>query len=604
MHPALPRPARPARLLTLATTVATALLASVALAVPSHAMTSPPSDRLTSGQQLAPGAVLRAAGSEHELAVQADGDVTLRLAGRVLWHTGTTGHAGARLVQQPSGALEVVAPGGAVVWSTGTAAAGARSVLKPEGVLYTIDTAHRVAWKSTVDGPALRTTGRDRVHSGGLLLPGESITSPDGSARLVMGTDGTLAVTAGGRTVWQAVTGRPGASATVTPGGELRVTAPDGTRAWSSGTASAGARLVVKDHARAYLIASTGEAVWSTPTPTTAPTTERVPAVVHLPLPEPLPGPSTSTSGSTLDGGTGLRTYRTYLSSAPPYVDPTSPVAEAARAARDAGRTAEADLLDKGAAHVSSRWLSPADSTATVRAYAAAARAALRTPVFVTYAIPDRDCGNHSAGGFATAAEYSAWVDAVAAGLVGARAVVVVEPDALLHLERCGDRDERLALLKRSVRAYAAAGAEVYLDAGSSNSFGWGTASLQEMALRLRAAGVDQGAGFAVNTSNFQRTEHEVAYGTYLSALLGGAAFVVDTSRNGNGPLAGPEGTVWCNPPGRALGTPPGATRTGPHVANLWVKTVGLSDGTCNGGPAAGQVWEEYLIGLASAAAW
>ncbi|WP_196250863.1 glycoside hydrolase family 6 protein [Cellulomonas sp. JZ18] len=606
MHRVLPRTTR---LLTLATTVAATLLASVALAAPAHALTAP-ADRLTSGQQLAPGGVLRAVGSAHELAVQADGDVTLRLAGRVLWHTGTTGHAGARLVQQPSGALEVVTRTGAVVWSTGTAAPGARSVLKPEGVLYTIDTAHRVAWKSTVDGPALRTTGTDRVLSGGLLLPGESITSPDGTARLVMGTDGTLAVTTGGRTAWQVVTGRPGASATVTTGGELRVTAPDGTRAWSSGTASAGARLVLKDHARAYLVATTGEAVWSTPTPAPAPTTERVPAVVHLPLPEPLPRPSlpgsgsTLNGGSTLDGGTAERVHRTVLSSAPPYVAPSSPVAAAAQAARAAGRTADADLLDKAAAHVSTRWLGTADTTATVRAYADAARAARRTPVFVTYAIPDRDCGNHSAGGFATAAEYSAWVDAVAAGLAGARAVVVVEPDALLHLDRCGDRAERLALLKRSVRAYAAAGAEVYLDAGSSNSFGWGTASLQDMALRLRAAGVDSGAGFAVNTSNFQRSDHEVAYGTYLSALLGGAAFVVDTSRNGNGPLAGPEGTVWCNPAGRALGTPPGATGTGPHVANLWIKTVGLSDGTCNGGPAAGQVWEEYLLGLASAAAW
>lgn len=604
MHHARPRPPR---LLVLAATLATALLASVALAAPAHALTAAPSDRLTSGQQLVAGGVLRAVGSAHELAVQADGDVTLRLGARVLWHTGTTGNAGARLVQQPSGALEVVARSGAVVWSTGTASPGARTVVKPDGVLYTIDTAHRVAWKSTVNGPALRTGGTDRVLSGGLLLPGDAITSPDGTARLAMGTDGTLAVTTTGATAWQVVTGRPGATASVTPAGDLRVTALDGTVAWSSGTASPGARLVVKDHARAYLVATTHEAVWSTPVPTT----ERVPAVVHLPLPEPLPSaPSgggtlgSGLSGSTLDGGTTERVYRTVLSSAPPYVDPSSPVAAAAQAARAQGRTADADLLGKAAAHVSTRWLGTADTTATVRAYADAARAARRTPVYVTYAIPDRDCGNHSAGGFTTAAEYSAWVDAVAAGLAGSRAVVVVEPDALLHLERCGDRTERLALLKRSVRALAAAGAEVYLDAGSSNSFGWGAASLQEIALRLRAAGVDSGAGFAVNTSNFQRSDHEVAYGTYLSALLGGAAFVVDTSRNGNGALAGPDGTVWCNPPGRALGTPPGATRTGPHVANLWVKTVGLSDGTCNGGPAAGQVWEQYLLGLAAAATW
>lgn len=144
----------------------------------------------------------------------------------------------------------------------------------------------------------------------------------------------------------------------------------------------------------------------------------------------------------------------------------------------------------------------------------------------------------------------------------------------------------------------------MYVDAASSNSFGWGTASLQDMALRLRSVGVDRAAGFAVNTSNFQPDAHEVAYGRYLSALLGGARFVVDTSRNGNGALAGPDGTVWCNPAGRALGQPPAATPDGPHVANLWVKTPGLSDGACNGGPAAGQLWEGYLLGLASAARW
>ncbi len=33
--------------------------------------------------------------------------------------------------------------------------------------------------------------------------------------------------------------------------------------------------------------------------------------------------------------------------------------------------------------------------------------------------------------------------------------------------------------------------------------------------------------------------------------------------------------------------------------ANLWVKRVGESDGSCNGGPSAGQWWPEYAIALA-----
>lgn len=601
--------------LTVAVRAATAaLLAAVVLAplpasaagssatAPADATTTTAGDRLTSGQVLGTGAALTAVGSAHTLAVGADGDVTVRLGGGpVLWHTGTTGNPGARLVQQPSGALEVRSASGTALWTTGATSPGARSIVKPDGMLYTVDTAGRLVWKSGTDGPALRTTATDRVPSGGLLLAGESIAT--GDVRLTMGPGGDLVLTRAGTVAWRTGTAAAGASARVTTAGDLQVVSPAGAVLWSAGSTSAGARLVVKDHARVYLISTAGASTWSSP----APTAEKVPAVVTLPLPAALPVVSRPGSGGTSTNagtGSGEKIYRTVLSAAPQYADPSSDVARAAATARTQGRTADAALLDKAASGGSARWLGPADGTTAVRTYAAAAGAAGRTPVFVTYAVPHRDCGSYSAGGLTTADEYRAWVSGVAAGLRGSRAVVVVEPDALLHLDRCGDRDERLALLRASVDAYVAAGAEVYLDAASSNSFGWSADQLREMALRLRAAGVDRAAGFSVNVSNFQRSANEEAYGTYLSALLGGKAFVVDTSRNGAGPLAGPNGTVWCNPEGRALGARPGTTGPGPHVANLWIKTVGRSDGTCNGGPAAGTYWEEYTLGLASRAAW
>ncbi|MFF1530315.1 glycoside hydrolase family 6 protein [Cellulomonas sp. NPDC058312] len=622
-RPTATPPARGADLLTAAVALAGAVLLTLTLLAPVPAAAAPAApaagtttgDRLTSGAQLASGATLVAVGSAHRLSVQPDGDVTVRLGtGPVLWHTGTTGNPGARLVQQPSGALEVRSTAGAVLWSTGVASPGARSIIKPDGVLYTVDTAGSLAWKSTPDGPALRTGGAgDRLPSGGVLLAGESVGT--GDVRLAMGGDGDLVLTRAGTPVWRSGTAARGAHARVTPDGALQVVAVDGSVRWTSGTSAPGARLVVKDHARIYLITTAGASAWSTATPTGAPV-PAVPAVVSLPLPAALPLPVRpgagigggtglgGGSGTDAGGGTDERVYRTVLQRAPQYADPASTVAEAARTAQAEGRSADAALLARAASGGAARWLGPADGTAEVRAYAAAATAAARTPVLVTYAIPDRDCGNHSAGGFATPAEYRAWVDRVAAGLRGSSAVVVVEPDALLHLDRCGNRDDRTALLRYSVTAYAAAGAEVYLDAASSNSFGWSAAQLQEMALRLRAAGVDRAAGFSVNVSNFQRTDHEVAYGRYLSALLGGPAFVIDTSRNGNGPLPGPDGTVWCNPEGRALGALPAATGSGPHVANLWVKTVGRSDGLCGGGPAAGTYWEPYLLGMAQRAGW
>ncbi|RKN54957.1 endoglucanase, partial [Streptomyces klenkii] len=83
------------------------------------------------------------------------------------------------------------------------------------------------------------------------------------------------------------------------------------------------------------------------------------------------------------------------------------------------------------------------------------------------------------------------------------------------------------------------------------------------------------------------------------SELLGGAHFVIDTSRNGNGPYEGTD-EPWCNPPGRALGDAPTAGTGDPLVdAYLWIKRPGESDGECRGGPPAGQWWPEYALALA-----
>ena len=114
------------------------------------------------------------------------------------------------------------------------------------------------------------------------------------------------------------------------------------------------------------------------------------------------------------------------------------------------------------------------------------------------------------------------------------------------------------------------------------------------MAARLRSAGVADADGFALNVSNFSTTEANVAYGRALSSALGGAPFVIDTSRNGNG-----RGDDWCNPSGRAVGErPTSSTGQAAVDAYLWLKRPGESDGTCNGGPPAGTFWAEYAIAL------
>src|SRR6185312_583055 len=113
----------------------------------------------------------------------------------------------------------------------------------------------------------------------------------------------------------------------------------------------------------------------------------------------------------------------------------------------------------------------------------------------------------------------------------------------------------------------------------------------EDMAQLLRDADVAKTRGFASNVSNFETTAAERAYDERVSAALGGAHYVIDTSRNGNGPAAD---QAWCNPPGRSLGDRPRVVEDRTRLdATLWIKNPGESDGACNGGPAAGTWWPD-----------
>ncbi|WP_423920860.1 glycoside hydrolase family 6 protein [Frigoribacterium sp. 2-23] len=222
--------------------------------------------------------------------------------------------------------------------------------------------------------------------------------------------------------------------------------------------------------------------------------------------------------------------------------------------------------------------------------YLAAAEQQHKTAVFVTYAIPNRDCGDYSAGGL-SADRYGAWNSKIVAELTGHRAVVMIEPDSLAMLSNCpAEADVRIPLIKAAVEQYSAAGIPAYLDAGNSH---WVEPKL--MAERLRAAGVEQARGFFTNVASFYPVDDERSYAGKISALTGGSHFVIDVSRNGQGW----KGT-WCNPDGVGLGQDPHVTGGGESKldALLWIKTPGISDGTCNGGPAAGEWFPSFAQGL------
>ncbi|SNS87950.1 endoglucanase [Geodermatophilus saharensis] len=320
------------------------------------------------------------------------------------------------------------------------------------------------------------------------------------------------------------------------------------------------------------------------PATTAAPTASRVPPTTA----PPTTAQPTATSAADPAGAAGGPAQPGNPLTGMAFHGPNTGAAlAAARPGRSAADTA---ALTELASVPVATWLGAwsGDVTATVRQEVAAARAAGAVPVLVTYNVPGRDCGGYSAGGAGSSAAYLDWVRAVVAGIGTAQAVVVVEPDALA--QRCGDTAERTQLLRTAVGLLEAnPGTHTYLDAGNPT---WVDAAT--MAGRLRAAGATDADGFALNVSNFETTASNLAYGRQVSSLLGGAHFVVDTSRNGNGP-----GTDWCNPPGRALGERPTAATGEDRVdAYLWVKRAGESDGTCNGGPPAGTFWDSYAIGL------
>ena len=315
----------------------------------------------------------------------------------------------------------------------------------------------------------------------------------------------------------------------------------------------------------------------------------------------------------------------------------------------------DALLLTKMEATPRAVWFTsgtPAQVQQQVRQTMAQAAFEHAVPTLVAYDIPGRDCAQFSAGGALNLADYEAWISAFAAGIGHGRAVVTLEPDALgLLPSNCGGPNpsypftdaDRYAEIQYAVTALEAQpGVAVYLDGTHSAWLNTG-----DMTTRLLTAGVQQAQGFFVNLSNFQPTPELVDYGTWISdciaivtdpanplhgnpgacpsqyfpatqsdfstwglttakfaQIMGSSVatthFVIDTSRNGNGPnnmqafaqppFNQPASVIsalatanWCNPPGAGLGVRPTARTNVPLLdAYLWVKTPGQSDGQCD----------------------
>jgi endoglucanase len=280
--------------------------------------------------------------------------------------------------------------------------------------------------------------------------------------------------------------------------------------------------------------------------------------------------------------------------------------AENAQKKSEQDNPAEATLIAKIARAPQASWYGSwsADIETVVQNYVNASERAGELPLLVAYNVPNRDCGQYSAGGASDSAAYLEWIRSFAKGIGDRRAVVVLEPDALPLLAQClsePDQVKRLEMIREAVEVLEARpGVAVYIDAGHSN---WGPA--EQMAERLKHAGIDKARGFALNVSNFQPDAELIAYGKAVVAALGSDShFIIDSSRNGNGP-APTSDESWCNPEGRALGRPPTADTGEPALdAFQWIKRPGESDGECKGGPSAGQWFQARALEMARNAKW
>ena len=169
-------------------------------------------------------------------------------------------------------------------------------------------------------------------------------------------------------------------------------------------------------------------------------------------------------------------------------------------------------------------------------------------------------CSEYSAGGAPSDAAYGAWINSLAKGLGNAKAVVILEPDALANLPtdcsaayqaanptitdatREADIANAVSVLEGDPNA------AVYLDAGHS---AW--QNVGNISLPLVAAGVQKAQGFSVDVSNYQYASNNVYFGTWVSDCIAMGAGSLTYDYNDNCPNQdlewGPVRDRDCHPP-------------------------------------------------------
>lgn len=213
-------------------------------------------------------------------------------------------------------------------------------------------------------------------------------------------------------------------------------------------------------------------------------------------------------------------------------------------------------------------------------------------PIIVLYDIPNRDLGSHSGGGQPNINAWTNWVKKVSNEIGDTQTAVIMEPDALAHIEGKGGTDRIEGMAEALKILDSNKNTMVYVDIGHPDFRANGKAKELQEAAKKKGTTIE---GLAVNVSNFYGTERSANYGKEVSRQIGiEPRIMVDVARNGADKM--PSG--WCNPAGQKLGkTNDRIFDPNNDVEQAFIKVPGQSDGNCGIAPnvPAGQTNKEYL---------
>jgi endoglucanase len=293
------------------------------------------------------------------------------------------------------------------------------------------------------------------------------------------------------------------------------------------------------------------------------------------------------------------------------FVDPLSTVANVAKSYSPlrviAGQpgTARFGTFSYGSPYV------PDIGTAVSRYLTRAAATSPGTvPLLATYRLVHGARGNGDSA--AEQQSYHNFITGFAQGIGSYRAVLFLEEDSLITTPslnahglavRMSELNDAINILTSTCPHLV-----VYLDAGAADAL-----SAANAASLLKRAGVAKIQGFFLNSTHFDRTSKEIAYGNKISSATGGKHFVINTGENGQGALVPKDivtygNEILCNPKGRGLGPKP-TTKTGARNVDMfaWTSNPGESGGACRpnlpqyelqGPPGTGAYWPAYGLML------